>query len=138
MNCVFLDTSYAVALANNDDPWHENAAAWSDLILHHYDRMLTTAAIILEIGDAFSRQRLRASGTSLLHSMQNDPYLDVIPLEDDCLSKAIHLYTSRPDKEWGLTDCVSFVVMQERGITDALTADRHFQQAGFRALLLES
>jgi uncharacterized protein len=42
---------------------------------------------------------------------------------------------SRRDKEWSLTDCISFVVMKERGLTEALTADHHFEQAGFKALL---
>jgi len=45
------------------------------------------------------------------------------------------LYQQRPDKEWGLTDCISFVVMQEQGISEAFTSDHHFTQAGFTILL---
>ena len=49
--------------------------------------------------------------------------------------EGVRLYVARPDKDWSLTDCISFVVMRERGITEALTGDRHFEQAGFVALL---
>jgi hypothetical protein len=47
----------------------------------------------------------------------------------------VALYGERMDKDWPLTDCISFVVMQREGITDALTGDRHFEQAGFVPLL---
>ena len=49
----------------------------------------------------------------------------------------MELYASRPDKSWSLTDCISFCVMRELGITDVLTTDRHFSQAGFHVLLDE-
>ncbi|PYP86948.1 MAG: hypothetical protein DMF61_12200 [Blastocatellia bacterium AA13] len=51
---------------------------------------------------------------------------------------AIALSSPKDDKEWGITDCISFVVMRERRLTKALTTDRHFQQAGFRTLLREN
>jgi predicted nucleic acid-binding protein len=46
-----------------------------------------------------------------------------------------YYYAKRLDKDWSLTDCMSFVTMQECGISDALTADHDFEQAGFIALL---
>jgi predicted nucleic acid-binding protein len=61
----------------------------------------------------------------------------IVPLSEDLYARAFRLYRERADKEWGLTDCVSFVVMQDRKISEALTTDEHFQQAGFCALLLE-
>jgi predicted nucleic acid-binding protein len=57
-------------------------------------------------------------------------------LTDDLCGRAVDLYANRRDKEWGLTDCCSFIAMQDAGITQALSADRHFVQAGFEALLL--
>ncbi len=72
----------------------------------------------------------------LLDSLENDSTVAIIPLSEALCAAAMQLFQARADKEWGLTDCVSFVVMQERAITDALTADAHFQQAGFRPLLL--
>ena len=59
----------------------------------------------------------------------------LIPLSEELYSQALELFRNRPDKELGLVDCVSIIVMQERGLTEALTTDEHFKQAGFRALL---
>ena len=69
--------------------------------------------------------------------MRSDPAIDVVPLDEFLFDRAVQFYASRMDKEWGLTDCVSFVVMEERSIKSALAADEHFRQAGFTALLLE-
>ncbi|HJP95822.1 MAG TPA: PIN domain-containing protein [Candidatus Saccharimonadales bacterium] len=97
--------------------------------------LLTTRAIILEIGNALSRQRYRKASVELLESLKQDPKVEIVSLTEDIYERGFELYQSRPDKEWGITDCISFVVMQERGLTDALTTDEHFEQAGFRALL---
>ena len=61
----------------------------------------------------------------------------ILPPTLELFEAGCDLYEQRPDKEWSLTDCISFVVMHNHGLTDALTADRHFQQAGFQALLLD-
>jgi predicted nucleic acid-binding protein len=98
-------------------------------------RLVTTQAILLEIGNALSKQRYRAAAIQLLESLHTDPSVEVVSLTDGLYRLAFSLFKQRKDKEWGLVDCISFIVMQDRGITDALTADAHFQQAGFRALL---
>lgn len=72
----------------------------------------------------------------LLHSLEADTNVEIVSLSEQLYAQAFQ-YRQRPDKEWGLIDCVSFIVMHERGIIEALTADEHFQQAGFRALLQE-
>lgn len=59
----------------------------------------------------------------------------IIPATEDWFIRGFDLYRRRPDKEWSLTDCISFLVMQEHGVTEALTADHHFAQAGFQVLL---
>jgi predicted nucleic acid-binding protein len=93
--------------------------------------------VLLEIGNALSRRRYRAAAVQLLSSLHSDSSVEVVDLSADLYTKAFDLYRDRPDKEWGLIDCVSFVVMEARGISKALTADEHFEQAGFRALLRE-
>jgi uncharacterized protein len=98
---------------------------------------VTTRAVLLEIGNALSRLRYRPAAVCLLRALEADPGVELLPLSEDLYTRALQLYCSRPDKEWGLIDCVSFVVMSERGITKALTADEHFLQCGFRALLRE-
>ncbi len=70
-----------------------------------------------------------------LERMRRDPRIELIPSGGEFGSEAIRLFTARSDKEWSLTDCLSFIVMERRGIRDALTADNHFEQAGFRAVL---
>lgn len=99
--------------------------------------MVTTHAILLEIGNALSRQRYRQAAIRLLQTIERDPSIDVVPVSEGLFARGLQLYCSRADKEWGLTDCVSFAVMTERGLTKALTADEHFQQCGFHALLRE-
>ncbi len=89
----------------------------------------------MEIGNALSKQRYRPAAVELLLSLENDPKVEIVPVSGDLYAQAFKLFSERTDKEWGLVDCVSFVVMRERGITDALTSDDHFRQAGFNALM---
>ena len=99
--------------------------------------MITARAVILEIGNALAKLRYRAAAIELLNSIEEDPNIEIIPLSEELYEKPIELYRQRQDKEWGITDCISFVVMQDHKLTKALTTDEHFQQAGFKALLLE-
>jgi len=91
--------------------------------------------VLIEIGNALSSRRLRHVAVQLLTTLESDPIVEIVPLSEDLYGRAFAFYRARPDKEWGLVDCISFVVMQERGIYEALTSDEHFRQAGFRALL---
>jgi hypothetical protein len=134
---VFLDTAYAIALASATDEFHPQALALAEELEASGTRLLTTWAVVLEIGNALSKVQYRHAAIQLLSSLQADPSVQIIPHSDQLFDQALKLYSERLDKEWGLTDCLSFVVMQERGIAEALTADEHFQQAGFRALLRE-
>ncbi len=134
---VFLDTSYALALSAPTDQYHRRALRLADDLESAKAKLVTTRAVLLEIGNALARQRYRPAAVSLLQALESDPGVDVLPLSEDLYARALVLFKSRPDKEWGLIDCASFVVMSERGLTKALTADEHFQQCGFRALLRE-
>lgn len=134
---VFLDTSYAIALASSDDQRHNRAEDLANLMVAHSTRLVTTRAVLLKIGNALARQRFRSAAIALLESLESDPNVEIIPLSESLYARALQLFRDRQDKKWGLTDCVSFVVMQERGLSEALTADRHFRQAGFQALLVE-
>lgn len=93
--------------------------------------------MILEIGNAMAKARRRAAGVALLDALEHDPSVEIVPLSEELFARAAALYRTHRDKEWGITDCVSFVVMRDRGVQEALTADDHFRQAGFRALLTE-
>ncbi|MBI2365513.1 MAG: type II toxin-antitoxin system VapC family toxin [Deltaproteobacteria bacterium] len=132
---VFLDTAYAIALSSPNDRFHQRAVELADELKSAGTRLVTTRAILLEIGNALSKQRHRRAAVSLLESLEVDPKVEIIPLSEQHYTRASQLYRERPDKEWALTDCASFIVMEDRGINEALTTDEHFQQAGFQALM---
>jgi hypothetical protein len=132
---ALLDASYAIALSSSSDSFHQQAVQLASELEAAKTRLITTRAVIFEIGNALAKQRYRQAAVKLLNALEADPNVEIIPLSEDLYARAIKLYRERPDKEWGLTDCVSFVVMQEREITEALTTDEHFEQAGFHVLL---
>ena len=135
---VFLDASYAIALSSAKDQYHQRAVALSEKLESERTRLVTARAVIVEIGNALSKQKYRSAAIELLTSLKDDPTVEIIPLSEELFERAFSFYQSRQDKEWGITDCISFVIMQDRGLTEALTADEHFQQAGYRVLLKES
>jgi hypothetical protein len=132
---IFLDTAYAVALASTTDAYHHRALGLAAELETNRTHLVTTWGVLLEIGNALSKLSYRDAALQLPSSLQRDPDVEIVPLLDPLLQRAVKLFADRPDKEWGLTDCIFFVVMEERGIRDALTADEHFKQAGFRTLL---
>lgn len=131
---IFIDTGYILALANTADRYHERAYAASLLARPPF---ITTEAILTEIGNAFSRIRWRALGFAIINDLRADPDIETVPVDAALFDRAVALYGSRPDKEWGLTDCISFVVMQEHDLAHVLTTDRHFAQAGFQNAMLD-
>ncbi len=96
-----------------------------------------TEAVLVEIGNALSSFHRRAAVRFLRHCYETANTI-VVAVDSELLHRGLSLYEARSDKTWGLTDCISFVVMKENDLSIALTADRHFVQAGFRALMLES
>jgi len=134
---VFLDAAYAIALSSRTDQFHGMAVELAQQLRTEGTKLVTTRAILLEIGNALTKQRYRSAAVRLLEALEVDPNVGIVPLTESVYAQAFELYRQRQDKEWGLIDCVSFVVMRERGITSALTTDEHFLQAGFRALLRE-
>lgn len=128
----FIDTGFWLALVNDDDAYHDRAVALARSIRGPF---LTTEAVVLELGDALARPRWRTTGITLIEQIRHDSNLEIVSVDRALSERAFNFYRSRPDQSWGLTDCVSFIVMQDRGITDALSADQHYVQAGFRAIL---
>jgi predicted nucleic acid-binding protein len=132
---VFLDTAYAIALSVESDQHHKHAAEIAEGLLAQQTTLITTRAVLLEIGNALSKRRYRRAASELLDALERDPQVEIVSLTEELYQEALSLFRNRDDKEWGLVDCVSFVVMQERGLQIALTTDEHFEQAGFRILL---
>jgi predicted nucleic acid-binding protein len=129
---AFADTFFFLAVGNAEDSAHaKSVAAYRDRSF----RFVTTAWVLTELGDALGVPGLRDRFAVLLDTLSDDPNAVVLEARQDIFMAGVELYRTRPDKEWSLTDCISFAVMEQRGITDALTGDHHFEQAGFRALL---
>lgn len=135
---AFLDTAYAIALASRTDQHHARAIMLSHHIASHRVPLITTRAVCLEIGDALAKSRFRPAAIAFLDALERSASVEIIPASEELCASAFELYRQRPDKEWGLTDCFAFVVMRQRGLTDALTSDEHFEQAGFKALLRQN
>ena len=132
---LFLDTFFVQALLNPRDPSHARALALLPRV-EGAAGIVVTEAVLLEIANAVSRDfALRGAVAELIASYYDRPDCTVVPVDTALVRDALALYVSHGDKTWGLTDCVSFVVMRRLGVRAALTADRHFVQAGFEALM---
>ena len=132
MTPVVADTYYFAALSNPADRGHARAVAYAR---GARSPLVTTAWVVTELADGLCKVGVRPIFFCLLTLLQADPTVTIVTADQRLMDRGLALYVSRPDKDWSLTDCISFVVMQERGISDALTADHHFEQAGFIALL---
>jgi uncharacterized protein len=135
---VLLDTSYILALENKDDAHHDRAIALDNQLLRENAVLILHWGILFEIADGYARVGRRARGLQLLEKLTSEEGYRIYPITETLFQEALSFYRARPDKDWGLTDCLSFVLMKQQGMTEALSADAHFRQAGFTALLLET
>lgn len=131
---LLLDTFFVQALLNHRDQFHAQAVAFAPR-LRLAAEVWITEAILVEIGNALSKIN-RVGAAQFVRQAYQTRNMHVVPVDTVLLSRAVDLYAARLDKDWGLTDCISFVVMHDQQIADAVTGDEHFRQAGFRALLL--
>jgi len=132
MKTVFADSFYFFALASEKDPARAKA---QDFAQTYQGKVVSTGWVLTEVGDGLAHPDNRPTFLTIVDSLRAEANVLIVPCEDTLLDLGIELYRNRPDKGWSLTDCISFVVMQREGITEALTGDHHFEQAGFVALL---
>lgn len=135
MRNLFLDTGYVVALISRNDQHRQRAQELAEEVKQSRPLIATTEAVLVEIGNALSPVRHRAAAATYIDMLRGEPFAEIVPVRERLLQRGLALYKERQDKSWGLTDCLSFVVMRRRGLQDALAADRDFEQAGFNALL---
>ena len=133
MKPVFADSVYFFALLNRRDRMHESAFRFADRATNP---IITTAWVLTEVADGLAPKATRQAFVRLLEILESAPDVEVIPPSPDLFHQGVQRYVQRPDKDWSLTDCISFVVMEQRGLTEALTSDHHFEQAGFATLLM--
>jgi hypothetical protein len=128
----FVDTAFFLALVLQRDEFHSSAVRWQEIAEGGF---VTTDYVLVETMNGLSGQSSRAVAHALVQQVRTAGEFEVIPASRRLMDAGMELFRTRLDKEWSLTDCISFVIMQERGLVDALTADHHFEQGGFRALL---
>ena len=131
MTPLLIDSAYVIALVNRRDQYHLHAKR----LAHQYRNtpLVVTEGVLLEIGNSLAG-RFRNQAAQVIGEFIHSSQVEIVYTSPQLLIAAIDLYKQMSDKEWGLVDCLSFVVMRERGLTDALTSDHHFVQAGFSAL----
>ena len=132
MTTVFADAFYYFALVNPDDRRHNHARAFTEGFT---GQIVTTAWILTELGDGLAKGNNRRLFLEMVSDLRADPDVQILPPSTELFEEGLALYGRRLDKDWSLTDCISFVAMGRNGIADALTGDHHFEQAGFSSLL---
>ena len=136
MGAYFADTSFWVALSRQRDQHHRRAVAWNQFVLQSKSTIVTTEAVLWEWLNALSDIGTRAVAAAGYIRTHSDARIEVVPFESELTAAALELYRARDDKNWSLTDCLSFAVMERRGLREALTTDRHFEQANLNPLML--
>ncbi len=131
----FADTAYYLALLNPDDEGHDLA---SDLTINFDGRIVTTSAVLNELGNHLCHPQNRALFLRTIDRMRADPDITLVYVDEPLFNAGMEFYRARGDQHWSFTDCISFVVMKEQGVSEALTTDRHFAQAGFHVLLRQT
>ena len=132
MKTVFADTSYYLALVNSLDEHHVRVCRWTG---PYAGRSVTTAWVITELANAMSQSDNRPFFLSLLRDLQSDKRVTIVPPTEALFQRGLDLYAHRIDKDWSLTDCISFLVMGDHSLTDAAALDHHFSQAGFNMVI---
>jgi uncharacterized protein len=128
---LFADTFYFLAFLNRNDRAHSVATKYNP----GSSSILTTEWVLTEVADAMAERSKRQLFLRLYRTLTTNPQIRIVKSDPSLFERGITRFSLRPDKEWSLTDCISFVVMDDFAISEALTGDHHFEQAGFRALL---
>jgi predicted nucleic acid-binding protein len=129
---TLVDTGYLIAFIRVEDELHDRAIRWTKSARQSF---LVTDYVLWEFMNGMSKVEDRKKAHLALDYVRTHPRYQIVPATQELTAAGLKLHSERPDKEWSLTDCISFHVMEQRGITEALAYDHHFIQAGFDALL---
>ena len=136
MRVVFIDSLHLIALALENDQWHELSLRIGES-LGSTVRYVTTYEVLTEFLAGVSRGRpeIRAEAVASARDIMTDPNITLVPQSIDLFNRGLELYATRPDKRYSLTDCISMTVMRDLHITEVLTHDRDFESEGFIRLI---
>jgi predicted nucleic acid-binding protein len=133
---LLLDATFIAGYLNARDQHHSKAKECIPRVEAAHE-VVITEAVLVEVGNLLHATQHRRRAAQFIEACYGTDNITIIPVSTHLLGRAIEFYRQHDDKDWGLTDCISFVVMREHDLTMAVTADTDFQQAGFRALMLE-
>jgi predicted nucleic acid-binding protein len=134
---VLLDSTFIAGYLNSRDQHHSSAKRCMPLV-KGADEVVITEPVLVEVGNLLHSPSHRLQAAQFIEACYVTKNITVVPVDRELLTRALRFFRQHTDKEWGLTDCISFVVMHDLKLTTAVTADRDFQQAGFQALMLET
>ncbi|HEX4955053.1 MAG TPA: PIN domain-containing protein [Thermoanaerobaculia bacterium] len=132
---IFLDTNGWLALLNRSDALHFRATGLWRRLGDLGARVVVTDWVIAETGNGLARSPARQTFGSAVDRLRESTAATIVKIDESLLLRALALFGRRRDKTWGLVDCASFVVMEDHEVRRAFTNDRHFEQAGFVAIL---
>jgi predicted nucleic acid-binding protein len=132
---AFADTFYFLALISPEDEHHERVKAYAGTFR---GAIVTTEWVLTEVANGLSGSRYRREAARLITTLPSLPNVKVIESDAALFQRAVQLYARRADKEWSLTDCISIIVMEDEELTDVLTRDHHFKQAGFTPVFADA
>ncbi len=134
-NTCFVDSVGWIALLNADDELHQEVDTVYKQLMKSGFRFVTTTAVLNEVANSLCKPKFRGAVVEYYKRLQKSHRVEIVFVDENLWSSGWELYENRPDKEWSLTDCISIVIMQEQSLRDAITNDKHFEQAGFNAIL---
>lgn len=135
MKPVFIDTSALIAIGNRRDVFHSQALKIKNELKQSRRNFVTTNAVLLEFGNAFSAVNLRSVAVKMIEAIGYSKKWECISTDDTLMERGFQKFRQIKDKDWGLVDCISIIVSKDIEITEIFTTDHHFEQAGFRILL---
>jgi predicted nucleic acid-binding protein len=129
---MFIDTSGFYCLYNGDQKYHKSAVEQ----YHAATKRITTNYVLAEyVALADARGSSRQDAVDLSDRVLDDEEIEIIWIDESLHRRAVALLTERPDKTYSLCDAVSFIIMRDADVTEALSTDKHFEQEGFTRLL---
>lgn len=131
----FVDAVCWIALLNKTELIHQQADAEYKQLLKRGYYLVTTTAVLNETANSLCAPHFRAAVSDFYRRIQFSKRIEVVFVDESLWEEGWQFYELQNDKEWSLTDCISITVMTERNISEALTTDHHFEQAGFVRLL---
>jgi predicted nucleic acid-binding protein len=135
MKQVFVDTSALIAIGNRRDAFHAQALTIRDELRLSQRYFVTTDAILLEFGNAFSAVNLKPTAVKMIEAVRGSEKWQRISLDDALMERGFQQFKQMADKDWGFVDCISILVARDMGIKEIFSTDHHFEQAGFNILL---